>query len=90
MICPRCDEQGVVLKAEVRTTGEILHVCDECEATWFNIEAIGRDAFVDFSIYMEEIGLPPLWSSIYVLDSTEFFSEKSLKYLTSVGSIKIE
>lgn len=32
IICPMCDSQGYVLKAKVKKTGEILWICDECDA----------------------------------------------------------
>lgn len=89
MICPRC-EQDEVVKVQVRATEEILHLCRECDATWFSVDAVGRDAFIDFSTYMEETGLPPMWSSLYVLEPNKITSDKEWKYLLSVGSILTE
>ena len=69
MLCPRC-EQGDICKAQIRLNGKIVFLCQECEATWFSAEAIGVDNFVDFGIYMEGLGFPPLWSSLIVLSDT--------------------
>lgn len=66
MLCPRC-EQGDICRAQIKSSGKLVYVCQECEATWFSAEAIGVDAFVDFGSYMEELGLPPLWSSLVLL-----------------------
>lgn len=63
MICPRC-KQGDVIEARVRSTDALLFVCEECEATWFNRDAIGQGAFVDFGTYMEGVGLLPLWDEL--------------------------
>jgi hypothetical protein len=49
---------------KVRTNGLILYVCDECEATWRNVQAIGPQGFVDFGTLMNELGLLPLWSQL--------------------------
>jgi len=66
MLCPRC-EQGDVCKAQIKSNGKLVYVCQECEATWFSAEAVGVESFVDFGTYMEGVGLPPLWSSLTVL-----------------------
>ncbi|MBK3918647.1 hypothetical protein GFL03_15325 [Pseudomonas stutzeri] len=66
MLCPRC-AQGDICKARIKSSEKILYVCQECEATWFSPEAIGVETFVDYGAYMEELGLPPLWSSLVVL-----------------------
>lgn len=66
MLCPRC-AQGDICKVQIKLNKKILYVCQECEATWFSVEAIGVEDFVDFGIYMEGLGLQPLWSSLVVL-----------------------
>lgn len=65
MLCPRCG-QGDIAKATVTKTGKEIYVCGECEATWFAIEDIGQVPFVDFGIYMEEMGLSPLWDELSI------------------------
>ncbi len=67
MMCPRC-EQDDVLEARVRETGVVLYVCPECEATWLCEKNIAQGAFLDFGVFMEGLGLPPLWDE---LDITE-------------------
>ncbi|KAB7773240.1 hypothetical protein CEK69_04705 [Xanthomonas sp. LMG 12462] len=66
MLCPRC-EQGDICTAKIKSTGRLLYICQECEATWFSSEAVGLEPFVDFGTYMETLGLPPLWSSLDVV-----------------------
>ncbi len=68
MLCPRC-EQGDICKAQIKSNGKLVYVCQECEATWFSAESVGVDAFVDFGTYMEGLGLLPLWSSLAVLSN---------------------
>ena len=31
MICPRCDGQGEVYKAKIKSTDIEIYICDECE-----------------------------------------------------------
>lgn len=68
MLCPRCS-QGNIVSAEIKYTGKVIFVCQECEATWFSIEDIGSMQFQDFGAFMEEIGLSPLWNELNVLSS---------------------
>ena len=63
MLCPRC-EQGDVVEAKIKKTGQIIYLCQECEATWFAREKIGIEAFVDFGTYMEEHAMQPLWEEL--------------------------
>ncbi len=67
MICPRCDGQGAVLKVEIIKTYEIAFVCDECEATWFDIGSIGPDSWSDFGSELEGRNLKPVWAEVVVL-----------------------
>ena len=32
MQCPRCDNQGSVYIVRINATGEVVRLCDECEA----------------------------------------------------------
>jgi transcription elongation factor Elf1 len=63
MLCPRC-EQGEVVEARIKKTAQIIYVCQECEATWFEKEKIGIEKFVDFGTYMEEHKMRPLWREL--------------------------
>lgn len=87
MQCAEC-EQGIVTKVQVRATQEILHLCQECESLWLAAGDIGTEPFNSFTSYMEELGLPPLWSSLYVLEPEKITSPQARKYLRSVGSME--
>lgn len=47
VVCPRCDGQGLVYKALVIPLNEYFYICDECDASWINIESISNK-FIDF------------------------------------------
>lgn len=68
MLCPRC-EQGNVVAARIKATGERIFVCQECEATWLSREEISSKRSLDFGTYMEEVGLKPLWDELVVLNN---------------------
>ncbi len=65
MWCPRCD-QGHIVKAKIKKTGETIFICEECDATWTDFNAIEKSSFQDFSSYMELKNLPPLWDELAV------------------------
>lgn len=58
-LCPRC-EQGQVFPAKIAITGELVQVCEECEATWDAAEVLTAVRFRDFGTLLEERGLTPL------------------------------
>ncbi len=89
MLCPEC-EQGEVTKVQVRATQEILYVCQECESLWLTAEVMATEPFNCFTSYMEELGLPPLWSSLYVLEPEKITGRQARKYLRSIGSIQVD
>ncbi len=89
MLCPICN-QDEITKVQVRATEEILYLCPECETMWLSKDAVSADCLSDFSTYMETKGLPPLWSSLYVLEPNKITSSLAYKYLLSVGSIKTD
>jgi len=62
-ICPRC-EQGSIVHVVLRAAGEMLLVCQECDAAWRNESDISRAAFEDLGTILEAKGLPPLWSEL--------------------------
>ncbi len=63
MWCPRCD-QGEVMKARIEKTGEIVHICEECEALWPSDVDVDAAGFVDFKTYVTKFGLEGTWSEI--------------------------
>lgn len=68
MLCPRC-EQGDLVEARIKKTGQMLFICQECEATWFTKEGILTSPFIDFGVYMIKIGLQPLWSELAIVSA---------------------
>ena len=48
--CPRCD-QGWIGRFRYEKTGEVVLVCEECEALWTDNENISADHFTDFTAY---------------------------------------
>lgn len=64
IICPRCNEQGLILKKIIKQTNQEILICDECDAIWFSIEDISVKKIIDFGTYMESIFLPPLWEEL--------------------------
>ena len=57
MICPRCDQQGLIYKAKVHNIEIILNICDECDACWPENQIISIDNFKDLTIFLEEHNL---------------------------------
>ena len=68
MICPRCDGQGMVIKASIFDTNIVLYVCDECDATWRDGEVVSSVNFKDFSTLMNSLGYKGLWSELINVD----------------------
>lgn len=54
MVCPRCDEQGLIYKAKILNLGIELLLCDECEACWLETEIIDIKNFKDLALFLEE------------------------------------
>lgn len=68
LTCPRCDGQGEVEKVRVKADGDILYLCDECDAVWFSIESIvDGERWLDFGTYMKTKGLTGTWDEIELL-----------------------
>jgi uncharacterized Zn finger protein len=64
MLCPRCGQGQVVIK-RVHSTGEVIRICDECEAVWPAGIDIGVERFIQFDRYMSERGLDAEWNLLY-------------------------
>ena len=62
-LCPRC-EQGQVFPAKIAATGELLQVCEECEATWDAAEVLTLVRFRDLGTLFEERGLSSVWDEL--------------------------
>jgi transcription elongation factor Elf1 len=67
LTCPRCDGQGSVLKAKIIKTNELIFICDECDATWFSLDAVSYQPWVDFGTYMERKNLSSAWNELKIL-----------------------
>lgn len=65
MTCPLCD-QGEIRLVQVKSTGEILQVCDECDATWLQSEYPNTQSPRAFGTLLQSQGLKGLWSEITV------------------------
>ena len=63
--CPRC-EQGQVFPAKIGATGELVQVCEECDASWFATETLSAVRFRDLGTLLRERGLSPLWDGLAV------------------------
>ena len=61
--CPGCG-QGWVVPVRVRATGALIFVCEECETTWLQERAIGKDKPTNFMDYMQSEGLNGLWTEV--------------------------
>ncbi|MBA8904120.1 ribosomal protein L37AE/L43A [Phyllobacterium sp. P30BS-XVII] len=61
--CPRC-RQGLVIPVKVKRTGEVIYLCEECEAVWFSPDTIDYATFNYFNLYMERLGLPDSWAEL--------------------------
>jgi hypothetical protein len=57
MICPRCDEQGLIYKAKVVDLGIIIKICDECEACWKEDQPITLENFNGLTTFLKENNL---------------------------------
>lgn len=63
-VCPRCDGQGNILRKKIRFNHQIIYICDECDAVWFNDQNIQTENFIDYSVYMETLSKKGLWSEL--------------------------
>ena len=61
--CARLDD-GVVNRARVRQTGTIIYVCEECDATWLDGDAIRRDNWQDLQACLSTLGVQGRWSQL--------------------------
>lgn len=66
MWCPRCD-QGFVKTARIINTGEIVRICEECDALWRSDIEVSASNFVDYSQYVMPMGLRGLWNDLEII-----------------------
>jgi len=57
MICPRCDDQGLIYNAKIVELGIVIKLCDECEACWLENQPVKIENFKGLTTFLEENGL---------------------------------
>lgn len=70
-ICPRCDGQGLLELIRINLTGELVILCDECDALWTENMEVSVATFHDFGTYIAPLGIKGLWSDVTVLESND-------------------
>ena len=63
LTCPRC-MQGDIRHVRIKATSEELFTCDDCDAAWFRLDAIGREPWARLEACLCDRGLPELWSEL--------------------------
>ena len=66
MLCPRCDQQGTIHKVRINATGEVVQLCDECDALWPSGVQVSVETFLDFSTYVKQFDLKGLWTEVTI------------------------
>jgi len=89
MICPRCDNQGLIYKAKVLNLGSALNICDECDACWPENETISVNNFKDLTVFLEEHNLTYEEAEIIDLGYIESDAEERNRTVFNVSREKI-
>lgn len=71
MVCPRCDNQGLLHKAQVMNLNKKLVICEECDACWSEEHNIKIDNFMDLTVWLENNGLVDTEVDIKILGYIE-------------------
>jgi hypothetical protein len=61
--CPRCG-QGTLYVATIKMTGEIVVVCEECEALWTAGQEPTASGFQDLVTLLKSKGIDDGWSAL--------------------------
>jgi hypothetical protein len=85
MICPRCDNQGLIYKAKVLNLDLELYICDECDACWPINQIIGINNFKDLTVFFEEHTLTYEDAEIEDLGYLNLNEEKRLRTFFNVS-----
>lgn len=68
--CPLCEGNGLIYKATIKVTGNVIYICDECDLTWKT-----ADIFIDncytFEEIMSDLGKKALWSELTDIEPLE-------------------
>lgn len=63
MYCPYCN-QGEIVKAIIKSTNEVICICDECDTVWTSHEKISDKTGMNFSLYANAHNLEQLWTEL--------------------------
>ena len=66
MYYPYC-EQGKIKKAIIKSSGEMIFICEECDTVWASHEKISDTTGLVFSLYADAHNIKPLWSELELL-----------------------
>ena len=55
LICPRCDGNGWIQRVKIVDLGIEINICDECEASWNEGEAITLANFKYLNQHLEKL-----------------------------------
>lgn len=66
MCCLYCG-QGVIVKAIVKKSGEIIYICNECDTVWTSHERISDTTGLGFDAYADAHNLEALWTELELL-----------------------
>lgn len=62
-ICPRC-EQSWLERAYIKSIGQVIFICEECEAMWEEGTILELSTFKDYGTYMEAKGYDSSWNHL--------------------------
>ncbi len=68
--CPRCS-QGWVITACTRVNGQIVRVCEECEALWPDDRLVQETNFEDMAAYLRTLGFKGEWTELEVMPEVD-------------------
>ena len=85
MICPYC-EQGEILKAKVKKTGEIIYICDECDSVWK--QKIIDDNATNFYDYAEENNIQITGDDLEIIEKHYITDNNELRNMNLFDSVQ--
>ena len=65
--CQYCD-QGYIRRALVKSTKEMIYICEECDTIWCTYEDIFKDRGIGYYLYADEKGFEPLWTELQLCE----------------------
>lgn len=89
MVCPRCDDQGLIYKVKVLDLAIKLYLCDECDACWLEDQEVSIATFKDLKVFLEEHGLTYEDSEIEDLGYADSNGKKRSRTFFNVPSNEI-